>query len=170
MASAVRWQLTGSEPLHHMTWITQIFCSVLLNCVPLSRLVFMNEPVGIVLVSHSPQLVAGLAELIGQISNGTVPVLVAGGTDDGGIGTSYALIHDAITKADRGAGVAVLPDLGSSVLTTRTVLEDHPNPTVVMVDAPFVEGAVTAAVIAASGADLTAVVTAAQEARNVAKF
>lgn len=130
----------------------------------------MNELVGIVLVSHSPRLAAGLAELLGQISGGDVPVFVAGGTDDGRIGTSYALVQDAIAKANQGAGVAVLPDLGSSVLTTRTVLDDQPDPAVVMVDAPFVEGAVTAAVTAASGADLAAVITAAQEARHVCKF
>lgn len=130
----------------------------------------MNELVGIVLVSHSPQLAAGLAELLGQISGGEVPVFVAAGTDDGRIGTSYALVQEAIAKANRGAGVAVLPDLGSSVLTTRTVLEDQPDPAVVMVDAPFVEGAVTAAVTAASGADLTTVITAAQEARHASKF
>lgn len=130
----------------------------------------MNELVGIVLVSHSPRLAAGLAELLGQISGGDVPVFVAGGTDDGRIGTSYALVQDAIAKANQGAGVAVLPDLGSSVLTTRTVLDDQPDPAVVMVDAPFVEGAVTAAVTAATGADLAAVITAAQEARHVYKF
>jgi PTS hybrid protein len=130
----------------------------------------MNQPVGIVLVSHSPRLAAGVAELLGQMVSGEVPVFVAGGTDDGRIGTSYELVHDAITKANQGAGVAVLPDLGSSVLTTRTVLEDHPDPAVVLVDAPFVEGALTAAVTASTGADLAAVVAAAREARDVAKF
>jgi PTS hybrid protein len=130
----------------------------------------MKTSVGIVLVSHSPRLAAGVAEILGQMVSGDVPVLVAGGTDDGRIGTSYALIHDAITKANQGSGVAVLPDLGSSVLTTRTVLEDHPDSAVVMVDAPFVEGAVTAAVTASTGADLSTVVAAAREARDVAKF
>lgn len=130
----------------------------------------MSELVGIVLVSHSAQLAAGLAELLSQISGGEVPVYVAGGTDDGRIGTSYTLVQDAIAKADRGAGVAVLPDLGSSVLTARTVLEDEPDPSVVMIDAPFVEGAVTAAVTAASGADLATVISAAQEARHAPKF
>ena len=129
----------------------------------------MKEPVGIVLVSHSSLLAAGLAELLAQLG-GEVPVLAAGGTDDGRLGTSYTLVHDAVVKADHGAGVAVFPDLGSSVLTTRAVLQDDPGPSAVMVDAPFVEGAVTAVVTAATGADLAAVVAAAQEARDVAKF
>jgi PTS hybrid protein len=130
----------------------------------------MNGRVGIVLVSHSPQLAAGLAELLAQITAGTVPVLAAGGTDSGALGTSYALIKRAIDDADRGAGVAILPDLGSSVLTTRAVLEDRPHSGVVMIDAPFVEGSVAVAATAASGADLAAVVAAGEGARHVRKF
>jgi PTS hybrid protein len=76
----------------------------------------------------------------------------------------------AIEKADGGAGVLVLPDLGSSVLTARAVLDDHPTAGAVIVDAPFVEGAMAAAVIAATGADLAAAVAAAEEARDVRKL
>ena len=130
----------------------------------------MNGPVGIVLVSHSAGLAAGLREVLAQIGSDTVPVVAAGGTADGGIGTSYDLVAEAIDKADQGAGVVVLPDLGSSVLTTRTVLEDHPRADVTVVDAPFVEGAVAAAVTAAAGGDLHAVITAAKEARDVPKL
>ncbi|TWP45629.1 PTS-dependent dihydroxyacetone kinase phosphotransferase subunit DhaM [Lentzea tibetensis] len=130
----------------------------------------MNRPVGIVLVSHSRGLAAGLGELLAQIGSGEVPVVAAGGTTDGGIGTSYDVIANAIAQADHGNGVVVLPDLGSAVLTTRTVLDDHPRPDVALVDAPFVEGAVAAAVTAASGGDLQAIVTAAKEARDVPKF
>lgn len=130
----------------------------------------MTNPVGIVLVSHSADLAAGLAELLAQIGSAEVPVAVAGGTDDGRVGTSYDLVAKAIGQADHGGGVVLLPDLGSSVLTARTVLEDQPNADVRVVDAPFVEGAVAAAVTAAAGADLDAVVSAAEEARDVRKF
>jgi phosphoenolpyruvate---glycerone phosphotransferase subunit DhaM len=130
----------------------------------------MNTPVGIVLVSHSAELAAGLRLLVGQIGSDDVPVATAGGTEDGRIGTSYDLVLAAIRDADRGGGVVVLPDLGSSVLTARTVLEDHPRSDVLIVDAPFVEGAVTAVVTAASGADLETVSKAAKEARNVPKL
>ncbi|KAB1142226.1 PTS-dependent dihydroxyacetone kinase phosphotransferase subunit DhaM [Streptomyces luteolifulvus] len=130
----------------------------------------MRTPVGIVLVSHSAELAAGLRLLVEQIGSDTVPLATAGGTEDGRIGTSYDLVLTAIQQADQGAGVVVLPDLGSSVLTARTVLEDHPRTDVTIVDAPFVEGAVAAVVTAASGADLTTVVKAAEEARNVHKL
>ncbi|MBD2892398.1 PTS-dependent dihydroxyacetone kinase, phosphotransferase subunit DhaM [Actinomadura sp. RB99] len=120
-------------------------------------------------MSHSPDLADGLADLVRQVAPDTVPVQPVGGTDDGRIGTSYERVREAITAADRGAGVAVLTDLGSSVLTARAVLADHPDPAVIMVDAPFVEGAVAAAVLAAT-ADLSAVVAAAEEARHASKF
>ncbi|WP_433463391.1 dihydroxyacetone kinase phosphoryl donor subunit DhaM [Spirillospora sp. CA-128828] len=129
----------------------------------------MQQPVGIVLVSHSAQLADGLADLVRQVAPEEVPVQPAGGTDDGRIGTSYEKVRKAIAAADRGAGVAVLADLGSSVLTTRAVLTDHSAPTVIMADAPFVEGAVAAAVLAAT-ADLKTVVAAAEEARNADKL
>ncbi|GAA3721900.1 hypothetical protein GCM10022205_01640 [Spinactinospora alkalitolerans] len=131
---------------------------------------FMSTSVGIVLVSHSDRLAAGLRDLLAQLGSDAVPLVAAGGTDDGGIGTSYDLIASAVEQADRGGGVIVLPDIGSSVLTSRAVLEDHPRSDVVLVDAPFVEGAVAAAVTAAGGADLGAVVAAAEEARGAAKF
>ncbi|WP_328678097.1 dihydroxyacetone kinase phosphoryl donor subunit DhaM [Streptomyces sp. NBC_00322] len=130
----------------------------------------MSNPVGIVLVSHSSELASGLRLLVEQIGSDTVPLATAGGTDDGRIGTSYDLVLAAIRKADRGGGVVVIPDLGSSVLTARTVLEDHPRSDVTIVDAPFVEGAVAAVVTAASGADLKTVANAAKEARNVPKL
>src|ERR687887_88707 len=98
----------------------------------------MERHVGIVLVSHSRELAEGLKELAEQVGSPAVPV-VAGGMADGALGTSYELVLEAVQKADTGAGVAVLPDLGSSVLTARAVLADHPDLRAVVVDAPFVE-------------------------------
>ncbi|MEV2276594.1 dihydroxyacetone kinase phosphoryl donor subunit DhaM [Nocardiopsis sp. NPDC049922] len=130
----------------------------------------MNVPVGIVLVSHSAELAAGLRLLMRQIGSDSVPVATAAGSGDGGIGTSYDLVLSAVEDADRGRGVLVLPDLGSSVLTARAVLADHPRRDVVIADAPFVEGAVAAVVTAASGADLRTVADSAEGARHVRKL
>jgi dihydroxyacetone kinase phosphotransfer subunit len=127
--------------------------------------------VGIVLISHSSGLAEGAAELAGQIAGGA-RVVPAGGTEDGQLGTSTRLIRDAIGKADQGAGVLLIPDLGSSVLSARAVLADleADAPAVVLADAPFVEGAVSAAVTASIGADLDAVARAAEEARDARKL
>jgi phosphoenolpyruvate---glycerone phosphotransferase subunit DhaM len=128
--------------------------------------------VGIVLVSHSAALAAGTAEVAGQISGGSVIIAAAGGTDDGGIGTSIARVRAALQHADGGAGVVILPDLGSSVLTVRALLSEDaglPGP-VAMADAPFVEGAVAATVAATAGGDVQAVLKAAEEARHARKL
>src|SRR5439155_12998879 len=75
--------------------------------------------VGIVLVSHSAELAAGTAHLAAQVSGGTVTIIAAGGTDDGDLGTSAAKVERGLSEAESGAGVVVLPDLGSAVLTVR---------------------------------------------------
>lgn len=124
--------------------------------------------VGIVLVSHSEQLASGLRDLLRQVATDDVRIEPAGGMPGGGLGTDFSTIEQAIARADDGAGVVILADLGSAVLTTRAVLEDAPGP--LLVDAPFVEGAVAAAVTASAGADLETVAEAAREANDVGKF
>ncbi|WP_282699726.1 dihydroxyacetone kinase phosphoryl donor subunit DhaM [Streptomyces sp. CC219B] len=124
--------------------------------------------VGIVLVSHSAAVAASVADLAKGLAGAStsVPVAPAGGTEDGGLGTSSELIAAAAASVDRGAGVAVLTDLGSAVLTVKALLAegDELPANTRLVDAPFVEGAVAAAVTAATGADLAAVEAAAAEA------
>ncbi|WP_405935083.1 PTS fructose transporter subunit IIA [Streptomyces longwoodensis] len=129
--------------------------------------------VGIVLVSHSATVAAAVAELAqGLVGGGPhVPVAPAGGTEGGGLGTSSELVVAAAASVDRGAGVAVLTDLGSAVLTVKALLaegDELPDDTR-LVDAPFVEGAVAAVVTAATGADLDAVAAAAAEAYSYRK-
>jgi dihydroxyacetone kinase DhaKLM complex PTS-EIIA-like component DhaM len=130
----------------------------------------MTALVGIVLVSHSPAMAAGLRDLLAELGGGAVRVALAAGTADGGLGTSDALVRAALAEADGGAGAVVLPDLGSAVLTVRAVLAEQPQPGRVLVDAPFVEGAVAAAVTASAGAALEEVVRAAEGARDFRKF
>jgi dihydroxyacetone kinase phosphotransfer subunit len=128
--------------------------------------------VGVVLVSHSAAVAESVAELATGLSGGgTAPVAAAGGTPDGGLGTDAAVITAAARAVDRGAGVAVLADLGSAVLTVKALLaeEDELPDDTRLVDAPFVEGAVAAVVTASAGADLDAVVAAAREAYTYRK-
>ena len=128
--------------------------------------------IGIVLVSHSAALAEGLADLVGQISGEDVRVRPAGGSGDGGLGTDPDRIAAAIRDADAGAGVVVLVDIGSAVLSVKAILAggDVDGIDVRLGDAPLVEGAVAASVLAATGADLAAVAAAAEEARDVGKL
>jgi PTS hybrid protein len=125
--------------------------------------------VGIVLVSHSPELATGLAALAGQMAGPEVGIEAVGGGPDGRLGTDGDRVRDAIRHADRGDGVVVLGDLGSAILTIRHVLEGM-NGSVRLADAPLVEGAVAAAVVASAGLALDEVAKAAEEARGANKL
>ena len=126
--------------------------------------------VGIVVVSHSSELAAGLADLAAQMAGPDVRIEHAGGTGNGTLGTDEGSVRDAIRRADQGAGVVVLGDLGSAILTIRHVLDSRANGHVKLVDAPIVEGAVVAAVTASAGCTLDDVVHAAEEARDAHKL
>jgi len=125
--------------------------------------------VGIVFVSHSPDIANGLVELARQMAPDVV-LAGAGGTDDGRIGTSFDLVNAAIASADSEEGVVILCDLGSAVLTAETALDfldEVARARVDLVDAPLVEGGVAAAVAAQTGADRAALAAAARDAGSV---
>ena len=128
--------------------------------------------VGIVIVSHSREIAAGTAALAGQMAGPEVRIEAAGGAPDGGLGTDGTLVGAAIAAADQGDGAIVLGDLGSAILTARHVLDErvNGNGSVRLVDAPLVEGAIAAAVVASAGMALDDVASAAEEARTVPKF
>jgi phosphoenolpyruvate---glycerone phosphotransferase subunit DhaM len=126
--------------------------------------------VGIVVVSHSAELARGVAELAGQMAGPEVRIEAAGGGPDGGLGTNEPLVRAAIARAEDGQGVAVLADLGSSILTVLLILEDFDDGATRLADAPLVEGTLAAAVMASAGGSLDQVLSAAEEARSVSKL
>jgi PTS hybrid protein len=124
------------------------------------------DRVGLVFVSHSALIAQGLVELARQMAPKT-NLVAAGGTDEGGIGTSFDKVFEGITCADSGRGVAVLCDLGSAILTAETALDfldDDVRSRVRILNAPLVEGGVAAAVAAEIGGDLSDVAAAAETA------
>ncbi|KQY44610.1 dihydroxyacetone kinase phosphoryl donor subunit DhaM [Cellulomonas sp. Root137] len=124
-------------------------------------------PVALVLVSHSRALAEGAVELAEQMAPGVL-LIAAGGMQDGGLGTSYDTVEAALTHATQdGRSAVVLTDLGSAVLTAESVLDlldEDLAARVRLADAPFVEGAVAAAVTAHGGADLAGVLASAEHA------
>jgi len=124
--------------------------------------------VGLVIVSHSSKIAEGVVDLAAQMAEG-VRIVAAGGTDDGGIGTSFDAVSAAIAAADDGAGVVILCDLGSAILTAETALDfvdDDVRERVQIADAPLVEGSIAAAVAAQIGGTLQDVVAAAESANT----
>lgn len=126
----------------------------------------MSANVGIVIVSHSPKVAEGAADMVRQMVGAEVPVAWTGGNPDGGLGTSVPAIMEAIDKAWSDAGVAILVDLGGAETNSEMaveMLDEARQSKVVICNAPIVEGAVIAAAEAASGAALADVKKTAEE-------
>jgi phosphocarrier protein FPr len=123
--------------------------------------------VGLVLVSHSPDLAAALAAFARRAVAERIPLACAAGVRpaaaqqaDGELGTDAQAIAEAIRCVRGPDGVLVLMDLGSAVLAAETALELLPEEEragVRLCAAPLVEGAVAAAVQIAAGASLETV-------------
>jgi phosphocarrier protein FPr len=116
----------------------------------------VTSGVGIVVVSHSRALANAAVNLAVEMLHGQqVRIAVAAGLDDTTSGTDAMQIKAAIERVDSPAGVVVLMDLGSAVLSAELALDLLGNGTadrVVLCPAPLVEGLVVATVAAAGGA------------------
>jgi dihydroxyacetone kinase phosphotransfer subunit len=122
--------------------------------------------VGIVIVSHSPKIAEGAADMVRQMVGDSVPLAWTGGNPEGGLGTDVSAIIGAIDRAWSDAGVAVLVDLGGAETNSEMaidMLESSRRDKVVVCEAPVVEGAVMAATEASGGATLDAVRRTAEE-------
>src|SRR5881396_2266244 len=114
--------------------------------------------VGLVLVSHSSELAEGTALLAREMGGHDVAIATAGGVDsEGGIGTDAMRVVAAVDAVWSEDGVLVVMDLGSAVLSAEMaldLLDPERRARVLLSDAPFVEGAVAAAVAAKLGRSL----------------
>ena len=126
--------------------------------------------VGIVIVSHSQKLAEGVVELAKMMSEADAPIVAAGGMEDGGFGTSFEKIYEAVDSIYTDDGVAVLMDMGSAVMTAEMVIEVMEGRKVMMADGPVAEGAVVAAVEARLGSSLETVIRKVDEARGLRKL
>ena len=133
----------------------------------------MNQPsnpaaanVGIVIVSHSPKIAEGTADMVRQMVGDSVPLAYTGGNPDGALGTSVEAIMGAISAAWSEAGVAVLVDLGGAETNSEMAIEfmpDERRSRIVVCNAPLVEGAVIAATESSGGSTLEVVRRTAEE-------
>jgi phosphoenolpyruvate---glycerone phosphotransferase subunit DhaM len=132
-----------------------------------------NGLVGLVLVSHSSAIADGLAEFVSQVAGPEVAIVAAGGGPEGTLGTDGDRVLAGLRDVAHGPGGVVLMDLGSSVLSVRAALQEldaAESERIVVVDAPFVEGAIAAGVTASTGASRDEVAAAAEEARGATKL
>ncbi|MGP1454427.1 MAG: phosphoenolpyruvate--protein phosphotransferase [Treponema sp.] len=105
--------------------------------------------IGIVLVSHSFDLAQGAFVLSSAMADGQACIAAAGGLADKTIGTDPLLILQAIESVYSEEGVLIFVDMGSALLSATfaiEMLDEAKQAHVVISDAPFIEGAVCAAV------------------------
>jgi PTS hybrid protein len=122
--------------------------------------------VAIVIVSHSPLVAEGAADMVRQMVGDEVRLAFCGGNPEGGLGTDVAAIKAAIERVYTPAGVAILADLGGAETNSEMAIELLPDTwreRVVICNAPIVEGAVMAATEAAGGSALAEVRAVAEE-------
>jgi PTS hybrid protein len=126
----------------------------------------MSTKVGIVIVSHSPDVARGTADMVRQMVGNDLPLSFCGGNPEGGLGTSVDKIITAINAAWSEKGVAILVDLGGAETNSEMAIEllaPDKQAKVVICNAPIVEGAVMAATEAWGGASLQEVKRTAEE-------
>lgn len=122
--------------------------------------------VGIVIVSHSPDVAKGAADMVRQMVGNEVPLGFCGGNPEGGLGTSVEKILAAIDAAWSEDGIAILVDLGGAETNSEMAVEMLPQERqqkIVICNAPVVEGAVMAATEAWGGGSLADVKRTAEE-------
>jgi phosphoenolpyruvate---glycerone phosphotransferase subunit DhaM len=125
--------------------------------------------VNLLIVSHSAKLAAGVKEFADQVTHGAVKIAAVGGAEDGSLGTSIDHVRAGLRELESPDGVLVLVDFNSAVLSVEVALEECAGLSVVISDAPLVEGAYLAAVEAAVGASLEETAAAAMRAREIVK-
>ena len=131
--------------------------------------------VGLVLVGHSEDVVRGVAAMVAQAAP-SVPVGTAGGLAGGRLGTDGIAVAAAlrlVLAASADDPVLVLLDLGSAAMALGVALDElspQERARVHTTEAPFVEGAVAAAVEAASGSGIERVLLAAERSLQLPKL
>ncbi len=105
--------------------------------------------IGLILVSHSEKITEGIKDLVMEMTKDAVPIISAGGTSDGRLGTSADKIIDAINELSNCNNILIFTDIGSSIMSSEIALDlvdEELKNKCILVDAPLVEGAFVAGV------------------------
>lgn len=110
--------------------------------------------IGILIVSHSKNIAQGVVDLISEVVK-DVSITYVGGTEDGGIGTSFDRVQSALEK-NKADTILAFFDLGSAKMNLEMVA-DFSNKAVIINQVPIVEGAYTAAALVQAGVDINSI-------------
>lgn len=126
----------------------------------------MGKNVGIVIVSHSPDVAKGAADMVRQMVGANVPLAWCGGNPVGGLGTSVEAIVKALELAWSDAGMVIMVDMGGAETNSEMAIEMMPEKRrgkIVVCNGPIVEGSIMAATESSGGSTLEQVRRAAEE-------
>lgn len=129
--------------------------------------------IGIVIVSHSEMIAEGLKEYAEGINKNKIKIIAAGGADDGRIGTNTLKIIEAIEEIFDGNQILIMVDLGSAVLSTEMaidMLDDEIKEKITIIDAPLIEGTITAVRMAQEIDDVDKIISKVMEVREHKKL
>ncbi|MBC2168066.1 PTS-dependent dihydroxyacetone kinase phosphotransferase subunit DhaM [Listeria booriae] len=98
----------------------------------------MSKKYGIAIISHSAEVAHGIHQILLEIAR-DVPITHAGGTDYGGIGTSFEKVSIAF-ETNEADHIYAFYDLGSAKMNIETVM-DISDKEIILFDVPILEGA-----------------------------
>lgn len=113
----------------------------------------MND-IGIVIVSHSKNIAQGVVDLVREVAK-DVEITYVGGTEDGGIGTSFERVKAVVEENSKETLLAFF-DLGSAKMNLEMVT-DFSDKTIHINYVPIVEGTYTAAALLQADAEQDAI-------------
>lgn len=101
--------------------------------------------INFVVVSHSKKLAESAIELASIMKNSEFKIVNAAGlVDSDGFGTDVQKVIESINSVNKGDGVLVFCEIGSSLMSSQMAVEMIGDEKVVLVDAPFVESLMAA--------------------------
>lgn len=103
---------------------------------------------GITIVSHVQEIAEGVKKLVSQVA-GSTSITIAGGTDDGNIGTSMEKIMSAFSQNEANEILAFY-DLGSAKMNLEMAAE-MVDKNIHIYNVPIVEGTYIAASLIPTG-------------------
>ncbi|WP_066899592.1 PTS-dependent dihydroxyacetone kinase phosphotransferase subunit DhaM [Streptobacillus notomytis] len=130
-----------------------------------------KETVGIVLVCHSNSMTDAFLEFCNVLKQEDFELLNGGGSNYDTYGTTPEIVASVIRKANRGKGVLVLVDFGSSINAVKGAIKlINGEIDVEIADCPLIEGTVSAIVANDENMDLKKLKIIAEDSVNFKKI
>lgn len=111
----------------------------------------MTKEYAILLVSHSEKIAEGLKDLLTEVAK-DITIEIAGGTEDGDIGTSFDLISEKVNKIEE-EKILAFYDLGSAKMNIEMAME-FSDKKINLKNVSFIEGAYVAASLLQADVDM----------------